>query len=150
MTAVLPQTTEQPLVASLWSHRPQSVASRALRSGLCAGLRLRPIARHRAGTGNSIWPPSGLFIATLILAPRQSWPWWLLAGCIAELFSNFVWFHSPFAAAFLIYAGNALEAMAGAWLVTRVLPPPVRLETLREFLPSSFSVPDLRRSPAPR
>jgi integral membrane sensor domain MASE1 len=86
------------------------------------------------GTGISIWPPSGLFIATLVLAPRQSWAWWVLAGCLAEIFANFVWFHSPLPAAFLIFGGNALEAVVGAWLVTRACGRPVRLETLREVL----------------
>ncbi|MGO7565234.1 MASE1 domain-containing protein, partial [Rhizobium johnstonii] len=57
------------------------------------------------GTGISIWPPGGLFVATLILASRRSWPWWILAGCLAEMFSNFLWFSSPVPAAFLIYAG---------------------------------------------
>src|SRR6187401_3328064 len=79
MTAVLPQTTEQPLVATLWSHRPQLlhlglfVAAYVLGCGFAQLLAIVP------GTGISIWPPSGLFIATLILAPRQSWLWWLLA-----------------------------------------------------------------------
>lgn len=138
MTAVLPQSTEQPLMASLWSHRPQSLHLGLFIAAYVLGCGFAQLLAIVPGTGISIWPPSGLFIATLILAPRQSWPWWLLAGCIAELFSNFVWFHSPLPAAFLIYAGNALEAMAGAWLVTRTLPPPVRLETLREVLAFVF------------
>jgi len=86
------------------------------------------------GTGISIWPASGLFIATLVLTPRQSWPWWVLAGCFSELFSNVLWFHSPLAAAFLIYCGNALEAVIGAWLVNRACSRPVRLESLRDVL----------------
>src|SRR5262249_38680772 len=86
------------------------------------------------GTGISIWPPGGLFIATLILASRWSWPWWVLAGCLAELIGNVLWFDSPLPAAVLLYAGNALEAMAGAWLVNRACGRPVRLETLREVL----------------
>ena len=86
------------------------------------------------GTGISIWPPSGIFMATLILAARPTWPWWILAGCLAEMFSNLLWFHSPWPAAFLIYSGNALEAMAGAWLVNRTCSRPLRLETVKEVL----------------
>jgi PAS domain S-box-containing protein len=82
----------------------------------------------------SIWPPGGVFIATLILAPLPSWPWWILVGCLAEMFAQFVWYHSPLAAGLLIYAGNALAAMIGAWLMIRVCGRPVRLETLREVL----------------
>ena len=120
--------------SSVWSHRPQFlhlglfVAAYVLGCGFAQALAIVP------GTGISIWPPSGLFIATLILASRHSWPWWVLAGCLAEMFSNFLWFHSPLPAAFLIYAGNALEAVVGAWLVNRACGRPVRLETLREVL----------------
>jgi len=118
----------------LWSNRPKLlhlglfIVAYVLGCGFAQWLAIVP------GTGISIWPPSGLFIATLIVASRQSWPWWVLAGCLAEMFGNVVWFHSPWPAAFLIYAGNALEAMVGAWLVTRVCARPVRLETLREVL----------------
>ena len=58
----------------------------------------------------------------------------MLAGCLGELIGQFLWFHSPLPAALLIYAGNALEAMAGAWLVNRFCGRPVRLETLQEVL----------------
>jgi PAS domain S-box-containing protein len=118
----------------VWSHRPQFshlaffVAAYVLGCGFAQSLAIVP------GTGISIWPPGGLFIATLVLASRHSWPWWVLGGCLAELFSNVLWFHSPLPAAFLIYAGNALEAVAGAWLVNRTRRGPVRLETLQEVL----------------
>jgi PAS domain S-box-containing protein len=58
----------------------------------------------------------------------------MLAGCLAELLSNILWFHSPLPAALLIYTGNALEAAAGASLVNRTCRRPVRLETLQEVL----------------
>ncbi|ANK88789.1 MULTISPECIES: PAS domain-containing protein [unclassified Rhizobium] len=117
---------------SAWSHRPPFLRlalfflAYVLACGFAQSLAVVP------GTGISIWPPAGLFIATLILASRPSWPWWILAGCLAEMFSNVLWFHSPQAAAFLIYVGNALEAMVAAWLVNRTLKLPVRLETLQE------------------
>ena len=65
---------------SVWSHRPQFlhlglfIAAYVLGSGFAQSLAIVP------GTGISIWPPSGLFIATLVLASRHSWPWWVLAG----------------------------------------------------------------------
>ena len=58
----------------------------------------------------------------------------MVAACVAELTSNLLWFHTPLPAAFLIYAGNALEAVAGAWLVNRACKRPLRLETLQEVL----------------
>src|SRR5262249_10912080 len=113
----------------VWSHRPQFLhlglffAAYLLGCGFAQSLAIVP------GTGISIWPPGGLFMATLVLASWPGWPWWMLAGCLAELLSNFLWFHSPLPAALLIYAGNALEAATGAWLVNRTLTRPVRLET---------------------
>lgn len=118
----------------VWSYRPQLLhlgqffATYILGCGFAQTLAIVP------GTGISIWPPSGLFIAILMLAPKRSWPWWVSIGCLGELFSNALWFHSPLPAAVLIYAGNALEAMVGAWLINWALGRPVRLETLREVL----------------
>ncbi|MEW9526236.1 PAS domain-containing protein [Agrobacterium radiobacter] len=118
----------------VWSYRPQLphlalfFIAYVLGCGFAQALAIVP------GTGISIWPPSGLFIATLMLAPKRSWPWWVLVGGLGELFGNILWFHSPLPAAILIYAGNALEATVGAWLVNRALGRPVRLETLREVL----------------
>ncbi|KEC70207.1 two-component sensor histidine kinase [Rhizobium leguminosarum bv. phaseoli CCGM1] len=125
---------QEQLMMNVWSHRPRLlhlsffIAAYVLACGFAQSLAIVP------GTGISIWPASGLFIATLILSSGYSWPWWVLGGCLAEMFSNVLWFHSPPAAAFLIYVGNALEALVGAWLVNRVLKRPVRLESLQEVL----------------
>ncbi len=72
----------------VWSYRPQLLhlglffVAYVLGCGFAQALAIVP------GTGISIWPPSGLFIATLILAPMRTWPWWVLAGCLAELVGN--------------------------------------------------------------
>ncbi|MBB4278436.1 MASE1 domain-containing protein [Rhizobium mongolense] len=118
----------------VWPYRPHLrhlclfIVAYVLGCGFAQALAIVP------GTGISIWAPSGLFIATLVLVPRQSWPWWVLAGCFAELLSNVLWFHSPLPAAFLIYVGNALEAVVGAVLVNWALKRSIRLETLQEVL----------------
>jgi PAS domain S-box-containing protein len=119
---------------SVWSQRPQSLhlglffAAYVLGCGFAQALAIVP------GITVSIWPPGGVFIATLILTSPYSWPWWILAGCLAEMFAQFVWFHSPLPAGFLIYVGNALGAAVGATLVNRTCGRPVRLETLQEVL----------------
>ncbi|MFA1626454.1 PAS domain-containing protein [Rhizobium mongolense] len=118
----------------VWSHRPQFLHLGLFFAAYVLGCAFAQLLAIVPGTGISIWPASGLFIATLVVASRYSWPWWVLAGCLAELFSNFLWFHSPLPAAFLIYIGNALEAAVGAWLVNRTCRRPDRLETLQEVL----------------
>src|SRR5262245_7513425 len=118
----------------VWSHQPKFLHLGLFIVAYVLGCGFAQLLAIVPGTGISIWAPSGLFIATLVLASRQSWPWWVAAGCLAELIGNFLWFHSPLPAALLIYSGNALEAMVGAWLVNRTCGRPVRLETLREVL----------------
>lgn len=118
----------------VWSHRPQFAHLGLFFAAYVLGCGFAQLLAIVPGTGISIWPPSGLFIATLVFASRPSWPWWIATGCLAELFSNFLWFHSPLPAAFLIFAGNAFEAMLGAWLVSLACRRPVRLETLQEVL----------------
>ena len=119
---------------SVWSRRPQFLhlglffVAYVLGCGFAQALAIVP------GITVSIWPPAGVFIATLILTSPYSWPWWIVAGCLAEMFAQFVWFHSPLPAGFLIYVGNALGAAFGATLVNRVSGRPVRLETLQEVL----------------
>ncbi|HEV7305573.1 MASE1 domain-containing protein [Ensifer sp.] len=117
----------------VWSDRPALshlaifFAAYVLGCGFAQALAIIP------ETGISIWLPSGLFIATLCLAPRRSWPQWVLAGLLAELLGNLLWFHNPLLVAILIFAGNALEALVGAWLVTRFVRV-TRLDSLQEML----------------
>ncbi|MDM0053555.1 MASE1 domain-containing protein [Variovorax sp. J22R115] len=118
----------------LWAHRPQLLHLGLFSGAYVLGGGFAQLLAIVPGTGISIWPPSGLFIATLVLAPRSSWPWWVLAGCFAELVGNFVWFHNSVPAALLIYTGNALGAVFGSWLVNRVCGRPVQQETLQQVL----------------
>jgi PAS domain S-box-containing protein len=119
---------------SVWSHRPQPLylglffIAYVLGCGFAQALAIVP------GITVSIWPPGGIFFATLALTSPYSWPWWMLAGCMAEMFAQFAWFHSPLPAGFLIYLGNALCAAVGATLVNRACGRSVRLESLREVI----------------
>jgi PAS domain S-box-containing protein len=118
----------------VWSHRPQFIhltfffAAYVLGCGFAQALAVVP------GITVSIWPPGGVFIATLILTSPYSWPWWILAGCLAEMFAQFVWFHSPLLAGFLIFVGNALCAVFGATLVNRICGRRVQPESFKEVL----------------
>ncbi|MGE3292270.1 MAG: MASE1 domain-containing protein, partial [Geminicoccaceae bacterium] len=86
------------------------------------------------GSGISIWPPSGLFVAALLLSPVPAWIWWIGAALAAEFAADALWFHNPVPVAMLISTGNTLEAVTGAWLIGRFCTRPVRLESLREVL----------------
>jgi PAS domain S-box-containing protein len=118
----------------VWSQRPHFLhlglftVAYFLGCGFAQALAIVP------GISVSIWPPAGVFIATLVLTSPYSWPWWMLAGCLAEMFAQLVWFQSPLPAGFLIYVGNALCAAVGATLLNRLCGSPIRFETLREVL----------------
>ena len=118
----------------LWSQRPSLLHLGLFFSAYVLGCGFAHALAIVPGITVSIWPPAGVFIATLILTSPPSWPWWILAGCLAEMFAQLVWFHSPLPAGFLIYVGNALCAAVGATLIRSVCRRPVRLETLREVL----------------
>lgn len=118
----------------VWSHRPRVLHLALFYLAYVLGCGFAQVLAIVPGITVSIWPPGGVFIATLILTSPYSWPWWILSGCLAEMSAQFLWFHSPIVAGFLIYVGNALCAVVGATLVNRVFGHPVRLETLREVL----------------
>jgi PAS domain S-box-containing protein len=124
---------EQPMM-SVWSCRPSFLhlglffLAYVLGCGFADALAIVP------GITVAIWPPAGVFIATLILTSKYTWPWWIVSGCLAEMFAQFVWYHSPLAAGLLIYGGNALCAVVGALLVNWACGRPLRLETLSEVL----------------
>src|SRR5690606_18609848 len=99
----------------VWTQRPKLLHLGGFVAAYLLGCGFAQILAFMPGTGISIWPPSGLFLATLLLTQQRTWLWWVLAGCLAELVGNILWFHSPLPAAVLIYVGNALEALTGAW-----------------------------------
>ncbi|HZP85737.1 MAG TPA: MASE1 domain-containing protein [Burkholderiales bacterium] len=101
-------------------------AAYVLAGGFGQGLALIP------GIGITFWPPAGIFVATLLLNARGRWPWYVLAGGLAELTCNVVWFHNPTLIALVYYGANVLEALTAAWLIERFTSKPLRLESLRE------------------
>ncbi|MFQ6185285.1 MASE1 domain-containing protein [Sinorhizobium meliloti] len=119
---------------SVWSQRPQFLHLGLFFAAYVLGCAFAQALAIVPGITVSIWPPGGVFIATLVLTSPYSWPWWMLAGCLAEMFAQLIWFHSPLPAGFLIYLGNALGATIGAMLVNRACGRPAQLETLQEVL----------------
>src|ERR1043165_9017314 len=66
----------------------------------------------------SFWLPAGLYVSGLLLSERRDWPWLVLADFPANLV--FDWLQGTrFIASLLFYVANTLQAVAGAWLVSR-------------------------------
>jgi PAS domain S-box-containing protein len=124
---------EQPMMW-LWTDRPRATYLALFFGAYLGGCGLAAVLGIVPGTNIAIWPPGGMFMATLIVAPRKTWPWYIAVGCGAELLGQIIWYHSPLDAGFIMYLGNALEAAAGACLVNRASGRSARLDTLRDVV----------------
>ncbi|MFO1091373.1 MAG: MASE1 domain-containing protein [Hyphomicrobiales bacterium] len=85
-------------------------------------------------TGITLWPPAGIFLATLLLAPRRTWPYWVGAAFIAEALGNLLWFHNPAPVMVLLNAGNVAASVAGAMLIERLCSRPRQLTSLNDVV----------------
>lgn len=68
--------------------------------------------------GAGFWPAAGLSLALLLLLPRRRWVWVLGAVAVAEMGGDLIHGYPADAAAFWT-AGNVIEPLVGALLVTR-------------------------------
>jgi signal transduction histidine kinase/integral membrane sensor domain MASE1/ActR/RegA family two-component response regulator len=64
---------------------------------------------------SSVWPPTGIALAAILLFGFRLWPGIALGAFIANVTAN-----EPFFTAAGIAAGNTLEAVVAAWLLKRV------------------------------
>ncbi|MFZ4695288.1 MAG: PAS domain S-box protein [Verrucomicrobiia bacterium] len=85
------------------------------------------------GLLTSIWPASGIALASLLLSPRRLWP--ALLGCMfaAGLAANLTTTR-PFATSVGFMVANICETAASAWLITRWCGDPIRFSRLGEVL----------------
>jgi signal transduction histidine kinase len=77
----------------------------------------------------AIWPPTGLALAALVLGGRRLWPGVALGAFVANITSS-----EPLISALGITVGNTLEAVIGAWLLSRVPGFRASLERMRDVL----------------
>jgi diguanylate cyclase (GGDEF)-like protein/PAS domain S-box-containing protein len=66
----------------------------------------------------SIWFPSGVFVAFLLLSEVQVWPVYILVALPTSLAYSLLTSQTP-VDALLLYISGTLEAAAGAWLIRR-------------------------------
>lgn len=62
----------------------------------------------------TVWPPTGIALAAILLLGLRAWPGIALGAFLANVTAN-----EPVATAAGIAAGNTLEAVAGSWLLRR-------------------------------
>jgi signal transduction histidine kinase/ActR/RegA family two-component response regulator len=66
-------------------------------------------------SASPVWPPAGIALAALLLLGYRVWPAILVGAFLVNITTA-----GNLATSFAIAAGNTLEAVAGAWLVSRV------------------------------
>ena len=108
------------------SRRPLTYAARV---GVLAALyfvaaKLSLLLAIPPGYATAVWPPSGLAVAAMLLAGNRLWPGVWLGAAVANLTVN-----DSGVAAVLIGTGNALEAVAAAALIRRLIGVPERFES---------------------
>ena len=90
-----------------------------------AGLRLDAVS----GFASLVWPPTGIALAAVLLAGRRIWPGIFVAALVANLLTG-----APAFAAAGIATGNTLEAIVGAYALSRVPGFRLSLDGLRDVL----------------
>src|SRR5262245_46111867 len=97
------------------------------------GAELGQLLAFPPGGLATFWPPSGILLAALLLTARRHWPLLLLPGLAATLASDVLHGTSPLLS-LASFAGDALQAYAGAWLLQVVVGPPITFRRLKEVV----------------
>ncbi|HEY8833425.1 MAG TPA: MASE1 domain-containing protein [Gemmatimonadaceae bacterium] len=90
-----------------------------------AGLRFDAVS----GFASLVWPPTGIALAAVLLVGRRIWPGIFVGALVANLLTGAPWF-----AATGIATGNTLEAIVGAYAVSRVPGFRLSLDRLRDVV----------------
>src|SRR5262249_23530072 len=75
----------------------------------------------------AVWPPTGLALAALVVFGYRVWPGIALGAFLANATAT-----QPLGTAAGVALGNTLEALLGAWLLTRVVGFDQALERVRD------------------
>ncbi len=82
----------------------------------------------------TFWPPSGLYSAALLLAPRRRWPLFMLAAVVANLTSDCALHGQPLRLSACFSVTNCIEATTVATLVRRFAGPGFSFRGVRDVL----------------
>lgn len=87
----------------------------------------------------SIWPPSGLFLAALLLAPRNRWQFLIFAALVGNAVSDVVFHGKTLPVAIGFWLANTAEAIVGALVLQRVLGSPFAITRLKHAVRFIFA-----------
>src|SRR5262245_32671435 len=78
---------------------------------------------------SAVWPPTGIALAAVLFFGYRVWPGITLGAFLANATAN-----EPLATAAGIALGNTLEALAGAWMLRRLVKFDPALERVKDVL----------------
>ena len=78
----------------------------------------------------TFWPPSGLFLAVLLTHPKKDWPFFILASFPANVAFDLLQ-SKPLAVCSGFWIANAVEALLGAWTLSKFHASGFRFTSLR-------------------
>lgn len=81
----------------------------------------------------TLWLPSGLFVAVLLISPVHRWPAYILAGVTANIADHLL-ASTSLLNSFLFTLINLFEAVASAWAICRFHPNPRRFAKPEDVL----------------
>ncbi len=86
----------------------------------------------------TLWPPSGIFLAALLVSEVRRWPTVILLALMAHLLSDFGWYGHGHSISLGNWFITTAEAVTGAWLLQRFVACPFTGGSLREVLGMTF------------
>lgn len=116
----------------------QSLTNRTWARAIVLGLvyfafaLISSLLSFRSASFPTLWLPSGLLVAVLLLSPVAQWPGYLLSAGIAGL-AHSLFADQPVAHSILLTATTILEAATGAWLTRRIEPEPGKFNAPRHL-----------------
>jgi two-component system, cell cycle sensor histidine kinase and response regulator CckA len=81
----------------------------------------------------AFWPPSGIFLAALLLTESRIWPYLVVGALLGDTGCGWINHLSPISVAFLSIP-HIVGILIGAWLIRRFVSPFPNLYSLREVL----------------
>jgi PAS domain S-box-containing protein len=105
---------EKPVLPYGWAFYPVQLA--LLAAVYFGAAKLGLSMAFVAEQVTAVWPPTGIALAALLMFGYRHWPGIALGAFLANATAN-----APLAPAMGIALGNTLEALAGAWMLRRLI-----------------------------
>ena len=115
-----------------WSAKRLTFAVLSVAVAYWAGARLGFALTSTSTPVATLWPPNAVLLAALLLAPKRVW-WIILLGALPSHLIVELNGGVPLSMVLCWFVSNCSEALIGAWLVRRLLPTPVQLDSVHAF-----------------